>query len=140
MKILCRTLFDCTYTKVTGAFKITQLPFTDHSGKTISNQNQWSVARNQQRNWETIMQMISLRAQPTIVKYPTVVDSVWEFVFEVETDGVYSSTGDPADCGALLAECNGIPMVTGLGEKTMLCSVLVAHGEQQNIWFESVNI
>ncbi len=140
MKIQCRTLFDCTYTRVTGTFKISQVPFVDHSGQSINSFNDWTAARNQQRNWETILQMISLRAQPTIVDYPSITDSEWQFVFEVEAEGVYSSNGNVNDFSALLAECNGIPMITGLKEKLPLPTKLVSSGDQQNIWFNSVNI
>jgi hypothetical protein len=139
MKILCRTLFDCTHTGITGNFRINQLPFIDQSGKKIANHSDWNFSRNQQRNWETIMQMISLRAQPTIIEYPDVKDLAWEFVFEVESSGVYSSNGQLDDYGELLKECNGIPMITGLTEQLPLLPQLMANGIDQNIWFETVN-
>jgi len=136
---MCRTLFDCTYTGITGTFKISQLPFTDKAGNVVSSQADWNFSRNQQRNWETVMQIISLRAQPTVIKYPTHNDNAWEFVFEVEAAGVYSTTGESDDCGALLNECNGIPMITGLKEDQALEPQLIAHGPDQNVWFKSVN-
>jgi hypothetical protein len=139
MKILCRTLFDCTYTGVTGNFRVNQLPFEDQSGKSIVSYNDWNFARNQQRNWETIMQMISLRAQPTMSQYPEQQQDVWEFIFEVETPGVYSADGTVDNYDTLLNECHGIPMLTGLTEKSTLAPQLTARGQQQNIWFESVN-
>ena len=139
MKILCRTLFDCTYTGTTGNFRINQLPFTDQSGKKIANHNDWNFSRNQQRNWETLVQIISLRAQPTIVTYPTYNFGCWEFVFAVETAGVYSGNGQEDDYGALLNECSGIPMIVGLKETCPLASHLIPHEQDQNIWFESVN-
>jgi len=136
---MCRTLFDCTYTGVTGNFRINQLPFVDQSGKSITSQAEWNHARNQQRNWETIMQMISLRAQPTMVQDPALVDHAWEFVFEVETPGVYSANGTIDNYDTLLSECQGIPMIVGLTENSALQSQLSATVEPVNIWFKSVN-
>ena len=140
MRIKCRTLFDCTHTGVTGVFKINQLPFADQAGKTISTYEEWNFARNQQRNLETIMQMVGLRAQPTITTYPKFAEGMWEFVFEVEGTGVYSSNGNIDDYGVLLLECNGIPMIVGLNEKIGLLPALMGTQGTQNIWFETVNI
>ena len=139
MKILCRTLFDCTYTGITGNFKVNQIPFNDASGKEITSQSDWEFSRNQQRNWETIMQMISLRAQPTVLTYPQKFNDSWEFSFEVESAGVYSVDGSADNYELLLNECNGIPMIIGLKETNPLLSQLISQGQQQNIWFETVN-
>ena len=139
MKIQCRTLFDCSRTSVTGHFRSAQLPFQDQTGKTIANQDDWNFARNQQRNWETIMQMISLRAQPVNIQQPTVSSGVWQFVFEVESAGVYSLNGDAKDVGTLLNECAGIPMIVNLTELPGLDPKLVTAGPDQNIWFETIN-
>ena len=116
------------------------LPFVDQTGKTIQSMTDWNFARNQQRNWETIMQIISLRAQPTIIKYPSSSSNAWEFIFDVETPAVYSATGDVNNYDTLLNECNNIPMVTGLHEVESVSSSLMSRGDTQNIWFETVNI
>lgn len=139
MKILCRTLFDCSQTKTTGHFRLSQLPFVDGAGKTIRNLNDWTYSRNQQRNFETIMQMISLRAQPEITQSPTELNGTWEFEFAVEQAGVYSRDGTLDSTAGLLVECEGTPMIVGLGEKQPLDPVLITQGQQQNIWFETVN-
>ena len=139
MKILCRTLFDCTRTGVTGNYKAGQLPFEDQAGQQITDYLSWINARNQQRNWETIMQVISLRAQPTVGEYPVALDLEWHFVFEVEVAGVYSGTGDVNDYTTLLRECDGVPMIVGLNETLGLDPKLISQGQQQNIWFETVN-
>ena len=140
MKIRCRTLFDCSATGVTGHFRPGQIPFDDNTGKTINDIDQWSFARNQQRNLETIMQMISLRAQPTIVEKPQCNNNKWEFVFEVESLGVYSLSGKLDDLGALINECHGIPMIVNLNETGIIKPCLITHGPNQNIWFEAINI
>lgn len=139
MKIQCRTLFDCSRTGVTGHYRSAQVPFQDKTGQIIRNEQDWNFARNQQRNWETILQMISLRTQPMNLSSTTVTDQVWEFTFEVEAAGVYSINADVNNMGALLQECNGIPMVTNLNERDELDSVLITQGTKQNIWFKSVN-
>ena len=140
MKIQCRTLFDCSRTGVTGHFRSAALPFTDQTGKTIQTQDDWNFSRNQQRNWETIQQMISLRAQPINIEKPTEFEGIWQFAFEVEASGVYSANGSPDDTGALLSECAGIPMIVNLGETASLEPKLVTSGPDQNIWFETINI
>lgn len=140
MKILCRTLFDCSRTGTTGHFRLSQLPFDDRQGKVIDNLQTWTYSRNQQRNFETIMQMISLRAQPTVVQDPTEHNGEWQFEFEVETPGVYSQTGHSDDTSALLAECEGTPMIQGLQETLTTANCLHTSGAEQNIWFETINI
>jgi hypothetical protein len=64
---------------------------------------------------------------------------VWEFTFEVEAAGVYSVNADANNMDALLRECNGIPMVTNLNERSGVGSELATLGDQKNIWFETVN-
>ena len=79
MKIQGRTLFDCSPTGITGHFRSSQIPFEDRVGQSIRNIEDWNRARNQQRNWETLQQMISLRAQPYILQVPQVIDNQWVF-------------------------------------------------------------
>lgn len=140
MKILCRTLFDCSYTGTTGHFRVGQVPYQDEQGQTINNIADWSRSRNQQRNFETILQMISLRAQPEILSRPVCLDGIWQFEFAVESAGVYSNDGTADSTAQLLAECSGTPMITGLDEQPELESCLIVQGPDQNIWFETVNI
>ena len=137
--IRCRTLFDCTCTGVTGHFRAGQAPYPDRTGRLISNVADWNRARNQHRNWETLLQMISLRAQPTIESEPQCIDGVWQFDFSVETPGVYSINNDVANLDGLLNECSGIPMVVGLDETAKVEPVLTVNGPQQNLWFETIN-
>ena len=84
--------------------------------------------------------MISLRAQPTIVDFPSEQNGLWKFAFEVESAGVYSLTGRLDDLGALLNECEGIPMILHLNETSVTIPSLITHGADQNIWFEAINI
>lgn len=126
-------------TGVTGHFKPSQLPFTDRAGQKIDNLSTWNLSRNQQRNWETLLQVIGLRTQPTVITYPYRDDDCWHFEFETATDGVYSLTGDPADLGALYQDCRNVPMIVNINEQTQATPVLCVEGTEQNIWFEAVN-
>ena len=139
MNIICKTLFDCTCTGVTGHFRSSQVPYPDRTGRLIHTVADWNRARNQHRNWETIMQMISLRAQPTVVTEPTCTDGVWSFEFSVETPGVYSTNNNVDNLDGLLNECDGIPMIVGLDEADSIESSLTINGSKQNLWFETIN-
>ena len=99
----------------------------------------WNFSRNQQRNWETINQLISLRTQPTDIQPATNVKGVWQFVFEVDQPLVYSASGLEGDFDSLTSESNGVPMITGLNETLTNSTVLTTAGPDQNIWFEPIN-
>ena len=139
MIIICRTLLDCTCTGVTGHFRASQAPYADRTGRIIHNIEDWNRARNQHRNWETLVQMISLRAQPTIQSEPECTDGVWQFDFSVETPGVYSVNNDLKNLDGLIGECAGIPMVVGLDETPGVEACLTVSGPHQNLWFETIN-
>lgn len=85
------------------------------------------------------MQMISLRAQPTVVREPECQNGVWQFEFTVETPGVYSANNDINNLDGLLNECAGIPMVVGLDETDSIEPSLIVSGPNQNLWFETIN-
>ena len=136
---MCRTLFDCTWTGVTGHFRENQLPFTTRSGLVLQTQADWNRARNQHRNWESLLQIISLRTQPMNVSRPTKRSDGWHFEFDVESEGVLSSGFGSDDLAGLRADCEGVPMVTGLDEATVITATLHAAGDNQNIWFSTIN-
>lgn len=139
MKILCKTLFDCSPTGVTGHYRVSSIPFNDRVGQAVNNQADWNFSRNQQRNWETINQLISLRTQPIDIEPAQCHDGVWKFVFEVEQPLVYSVSGQEGDFDALINECAGVPMITGLKETDTISTVLTTTGPDQNIWFTPIN-
>ncbi len=140
MKIICKTLFDCTYTGVTGNFKAGQIPFNDRAGQSIRNITDWNRARNQQRNWETILQLISLNTQPQDIVLPQCINGVWQFEFRVESADVFAANNNPDPLAGLKQNCTGVPMITNLNETSDIEPVLCAAGLDQNIWFESINI
>jgi len=129
MKIQCRTTFDITATGVTGHFRSSRLPFTDLAGKAIANERDWNRSRNQQRNWETLQQLISLRTQVNI-QQPIKTADCWEFEFDFETHSVFDDGTDLL--GTLKADCFGVPMLTRLEESQDPGSTLCS---DQNIWF-----
>lgn len=128
MKIRCTTRFDITATGVTGHCKPSRIPFTDASGQRIINETTWNHSRNQQRNWETITQLLSLRTQIDNVTTPVFADGHWSFEFEVESDTIFTLDQDPL--GILKQDCYGVPML--LSTDVSL--------NADNIWFEPINI
>ena len=138
-RITCRTQFDITATGVRNNFHRNRVPFDTAQGIRIDTDQAWNRARNQQRNWETLNQLISLRTQPFDI-VPNGHDAgTWQFEFEVEHGEVYSTTGYAGDLTGLVNECAGVPMLTGLTEKLTDQAVLVTAGPDQNIWFEPIN-
>jgi hypothetical protein len=139
MKVLCRTLFDCTHTGVTGHLRPQQLPFTTKTGLIINTPEQWNLSRNQQRNWESLLQIVSLRTQPMNVVPPTKHTDGWHFAFEVESEGVLGSGHGSDNLAGLVGDCEGVPMVTDLQEAEVITATLHAQGTNQNIWFSAIN-
>lgn len=133
-------MFDCTYTGVTGNFKPSQIPFTDRAGQQVQNIANWNKSRNQQRNWETILQLISLNTQPQDIITPRFVNGTWEFEFRVESADVFALSNSADPLAGLKQNCAGVPMIVNLTEKGNVEPVLLSHGPEQNIWFESINI
>ena len=106
------TQFDCTATGVTGHFRHNMLPFRDHEGQDIQDQVTWNRSRNQQRNWETILQIIGLYTQAQDISTTEKTDQGWQFEFSTDFDDVFSAQGDPL--GLLKTACRGVPMFYNL--------------------------
>ena len=135
MKYVCQTLFDITATGITGHFRPTRMPFTDQAGQKITDQDSWNRSRNQQRNWETLTQIIGLRTQIFDLQLP-VRDrggTTWMFEFETELDGVFGPDADPTQI--LREDSEGVPMILNLDNRSDLAPVIINHGPEQNIWF-----
>jgi hypothetical protein len=139
MKILCQTLFDCSFTGVTGNFRSSALPFRDRTGQLIDNVQDWNRSRNQQRNYETLLQIFGLRTQPMNISQPVKNGNRWEFSFETETESVFGLPGVEDPLHSLKLDCEGVPMVQTLEATALNTSVLSAAGTQQNIWFQVIN-
>ena len=102
------TQFDCTTTGVTGHFRNNVLPFDDREGQTVTDQVTWTRSRNQQRNWETILQIIGLYTQAQDITPTEHTNGAWQFEFSTDFDDVFSAHGDPL--GLLKIACRGVPM------------------------------
>ena len=140
MKYACQTLFDITATGITGHCKSSKMPFRDRTGRMIGDVESWNRSRNQQRNWETITQILGLRTQLFNLTEPIrdQTGTRWMFEFETETDGVYGPESDPV--AVLRADATGVPMLTQLENATDLDRVLITQGPGQNIWFALTSI
>jgi hypothetical protein len=134
MRIQCQTFFDITATGVTGHFKPSRMPFQDATGSVVNSEAEWNRARNQQRNWETVTQIISLRTQVDFTS-PTHDNGRWTFEFEIANDQLFIDDQDPL--AVLKTDCANVPMITGLNESTLNDTVLVT---DKNIWFTIVPI
>jgi len=131
MKVFkCSTLFDITATGVTGHFKSSRVPFLDDTGTLIENSNDWNYARNQQRNWETLTQIISLRCHIQDITVPKSVNKMWSFEFTSETPGAYGNEENPTQL--LEIDCEGIPMIVDLNNTDGINNCLTVG---KNIWF-----
>lgn len=108
--------------------------------------------RNQQRNWETIQQIISLRTQPTIMTVDSVVDDVknyhfgihytgehkiWQFNFAVEYADIYQDGNDKF--GLVKYDFKITPVILGLTETAIPeLPLFYPKGPLNNIYFKSM--
>jgi hypothetical protein len=116
------------------------MPYTDAAGQVIRDQATWNRSRNQQRNWETLQQILSLRTQIMQIT-PPVTDQTgtrWMFEFETETQGTYGPESDPTQI--LRADAEGVPMLIALNNNPDVDPYLVTSGPRQNIWFAPLPI
>lgn len=146
-KIKCHCLFDITPTGITGHQRQTSYPFTTKKGHVITDQNQMAMARNQQRNWDTLLQLIGLRTQifeistPEIIKNGDIFSSaptdarVWCFDFEIEPQSQWSVDND--EFWVLKHDSEHTPMILGLTETALLEPWIVALGDSINIIYHA---
>jgi len=146
-KIIVRTLFDITATDILRNYKPAYL--IKHS--TIKTEKDWIKARKQQQNWETVMQLISLRANPMFINKPITrkvkLDEYgyhmfggqeWMFYFEVESNDVFRSDNDPV--GLLKEDFKNVPMISGLKDDVVDCEYFRINEPQINVLFKVVEI
>lgn len=145
LTINCKTLFDITRTNISN-----RRPPLDMGSDTQA----WQEKRNTQTNLDTLIQIISLRAQPERisdpVKKPMTPEDLenfgflfeneenlhyWSFNFFVNHDGVFYNGID--ELGSLYSDCDTVPMIkTKTVEKVE--GFLDASPELKNIHFEVV--
>jgi hypothetical protein len=135
--IQCSTLFDITETGVRNHTANARLPFRDLAGQDITTDLEWIRSRNQQRNWETLNQIMALRTLPENISSPVCQESeqdlTWQFEFDIP-DLSAVSEGDAA-LSLLLRDCESVPMITGLAETADPGPALRTQGTAVNIWF-----
>lgn len=132
MKIRVETYFDCTATGITGHYKPSRIPCRDQADQLIEDETSWHRSRNQQRNLETITQLIGLYTQLENLTEPVYNKDLetWSFSFETEFNGVFAMPDD--ELGLLKQQAHNIPMIIGLNES----KTKVSHLESNvNIWF-----
>jgi hypothetical protein len=135
--IQCATLFDITETGVRNHTANARLPFQDLAGQDVDTESAWVRSRNQQRNWETVNQILALRTLPenisSPVRQPTDRGHTWHFEFDIPNISAVSE-GD-APLSLLLHDCDAVPMITGLRETADLEPALRTQDPGANIWF-----
>ena len=110
------------------------------------------LKRNQQRNWETVLQCIGIKAQPQHIDGPYVVEDIevdatshfpeiyygrqrcWVFSFSVEHEDVFLKDADPV--GALDEAFSKVPIICGLEETArFMLPIFYPYGSIKNIYF-----
>ncbi len=143
MNVRCTTLFNITKTGITN--RKAPIGNTDEAS--------WNKQRNMQYNLDTIIQVISLRAQPENITDPieSRVDleesdkfgfllknnepvQTWSFRFYVNHSGVFIDGED--ELGALYSDCEQVPMLLIGNECANMTSFLDTTPELRNIHFE----
>ena len=150
--ITCYSLIDITTTGVVGNFNESAPKFFDDAKQLINSIQTWTRSRNQQRNFETIIQTASLRAQPIYLETPKSVNGkmlefkfgsdyqgtnrVWSFRFSVEHTDVFSKDGNRL--AILMQDLNLVPCILKLTETIKLTdSVFITEDEKKrNIYFD----
>lgn len=142
MKIRCLTLFDITKTNVSNRRQLLSEPEDANLLK----------QRNQQSNFETILQIIGLRSQPEDITDPVKHlrsdkkiwgskyksnSAVWSFTFTIQSPVIYATENDPL--GNLYLDSDGVPMITKLEETATLDSKLSNSPYEKNIHFQIEN-
>lgn len=108
--------------------------------------------RNQQRNWETVLQILGLRTQPFIISTDSFVDTVncynfginykgkhkiWTFKFAGEYADVYQN--GPDKFGLLKSDFKNTPATLGLSETAVPeLPLFFSSGPWNNMYFKSV--
>jgi len=145
-RICCYTLFDITQTGVLNRSK----PQTAD----VAN---WLHRRNTQCNFDTVLQVISLRSQPEVIKVPHIMEfrfdefdkfgflyqqeedtvyKCWKFEFEIQHSSVFEDGITPL--GALYRDCEGVPMIICEGQYNKTPAFLDTTPDLKNIYFEVI--
>jgi hypothetical protein len=136
--IICYTLIDITST---GFVRKPKTP-------------QDTKLRNQQRNYETFIQLISLRSQPSLITKPSLIENfdmssykfgdyfmtsifpyhLWSFSFESEHMDSFSDGISPV--GSLVNDFDNVPIIGQLNENAKINNKINTLGDNRNTYFE----
>jgi len=147
-RIRCHTLFDVTRTQT-----ISRRPSVNF---TTEQYKDWEIKRNAQTNFDTVMQIISIRCQPEnssnpeqkkinfamLEKFGFLFDneedqSCWVFDFDIAKENVFDDGID--NLGYLFEDCHGVPMTKTSREWNKLPDFLDTSSELRNIHFEVIS-
>ena len=149
-KLKCYTLFDITRTG-----NVHRRPPVNG---TPEQTKRWEKTRNTQTNFDTIIQVLSLRSQPEnitdpiqeIIVFDETVDmfgflydnedsiqTMWSFEFTIPHDKVYYDGIN--ELGSLNSDCDGVPMIKVGTEWEKLSNFLDTTPELKNIYFEVID-
>ena len=145
--IRCQTLFDITKTGILNRRTPINLP----PDKIL----EWEQNRSRQSNFDTIVQVISLRTQPENISNPILSEvdfknennfgflfeneepqKMWSFTFTISYSNVYNDGID--DLGHLYYDCDGVPMLKLNNDWDKLPNFLDVSPELRNICFEVI--
>jgi hypothetical protein len=135
------------YYQVFTLFDITPTGVIRHPKSTDVDYELKLLRRNQQRNWETLQQVLAMRAQIYVEQAPQIVKNckqfsrkvfkntqAWGFQFGVEHTEIYGN-----DLQLLFDDCHGIPMILNLTEQaTMIPPAIDCYGDSRNISIEFI--
>jgi hypothetical protein len=146
-KIRCYTLFNITKTGIINRKNSSKLG--------LDKDKEWEKLRNTQCNFDTLIQVISLRSQPENITDPiqemVVFDDcdlfgfmydkqecqcAWSFEFTVNFHGVYHDGIN--EFGYLYFDCDNVPMIKTEDSWDKLPSFLDTTPELRNIYFEVI--
>jgi hypothetical protein len=140
----CSTLFDITNTGITNRDRYS-----------IRDTKEWEIKRNSQCNFDTILQVISLRSQPEIIQYPKMefikivrnskfgnnyINNkkqyrMWFFDFGIMHTDVFAN--ESSELGLLYGDCEHVPMIKL--ENNNIVPYLDTSDKYRNIYFEVIN-
>lgn len=137
-RMKCYTLFDIQQTGVINRHR---------SADDIN--PEWTYKRNTQCNFDTILQVISMRSQPEIINSPKKIIGntaffgfayteetieCWAFEFDIQHASVFKN--ELGELGGLYLDCDGVPMILCGTENNKITSFLDISPELKNIHFE----
>jgi len=129
-KIQATCTFDIT---PTGAYSYRpiELPGETKNGHLVADKKQWYYVVNQQRNWDTVQQVLDLRTQIDTISLPEKTGDCWCFEFTMDLKKIHSDTGRALQI--ILADFDQVPVIPGLDEVPGVASCIVTSGDNTNL-------